>query len=85
MHILNEVYYLITSIATIHFLYGSAITSQEHLKRSICQGHCVYLTTRVVTMHYNKLSVLIRENLNEVYLRKYIVALLFRCLFIQQN
>ena len=48
MYILNEVCCLTASIAVMHFFYGSVIISREHLKRFICQGHCVYFTTLVV-------------------------------------
>ena len=48
---MNEVSYLTPSIATIHFFYNSVIISPEHLKRSICQGNCVYFTTPVATIH----------------------------------
>ena len=41
---MNEVCYLTTSIAAIHFLYGNVIISRDHLKQSICQGHYVYFT-----------------------------------------
>ena len=30
------------------------IISWEHLKRSICQGHRIYFTTFIATIHYNK-------------------------------
>ena len=59
MYILNEVCYLTTSIAAIHFLRSRVIISQEHLKRSICQGHCVCFTTLVATTHYKKLPALL--------------------------
>ena len=65
MYMLNEVCYLTASIAAIHFFYGSVIISREHLKRSICQEHCVYYTTLVATMHIITSGLwLIRENLN---------------------
>ena len=65
MYMLNEVCYLTASIAAIHFCYGSVIISREHLKRSICQRHCVYYTTLVATMHIITSGLwLIRENLN---------------------
>ena len=35
----------------------SVIISREHLKKSTCQGNCVYFTTRFATIHYNKRSV----------------------------
>ena len=56
---------------------------REHLKRSICQGHCVYFTTLVTAIHIITSGLWsIREKLN-VCLRKTIVALLsWRCLFI---
>ena len=45
MYILEEVCYFTTSITAIHFFYGSAIISREHLKRFICQGHCLFHNT----------------------------------------
>ena len=51
MCILIEVCYL-ASIAAILLFYGSVIISRKHLKRSICQGHCVYSNSC-----YNKRSV----------------------------
>ena len=78
MYILKEVCYLTASVAVIHFFYGSVMISREHLKRSICQGHCVYFTTLVATIHYYKRSVVdLRKFEGYVYLRKAIVALLF--------
>ena len=65
MYLLNEVFYLTASIAAIHIFYGSIIISPEHLKRSICEGHCVYFTTLVVTIHIHTITSdlwLIREN-----------------------
>ena len=50
--------------------------SREHLKRPISQGHCVYLTTFVATIHYNKQSVADSKKFERYdYLRKAIVAL----------
>ena len=34
MYLLKEVCYFTTPIAAIHFLYGTAIISREHLKQS---------------------------------------------------
>ena len=69
MHILNEVCYLTKSIAAIHFFYGSFIVSQEHLQRSIFQGHCIYFTTLVATIHIITSGLgLIRENLNDMFI-----------------
>ena len=45
MYILEEVCYFTTSITAIHFFHGSAIISREHLKRFICQGHCLFHNT----------------------------------------
>ena len=39
------------------FFYDSVIISREHLKKSTCQGNCVYFTTLFATIHYNKRSV----------------------------
>ena len=78
MHILKEVRYVTTSFPAIHFFYDSVIFSRGRLKRSICQGHCVYLTALVATIHYNKWSVTdSRKSEEYVYFRKTIVALLF--------
>ena len=69
MYILNKVCYLTASIAAIHFFYGSVIISREHLKRSICQGHCVYSTTLVATIHIITSGLwLIRGNLNNMFI-----------------
>ena len=59
MYILNEVCYLTTSTAAIYFLCSRVIISQEHSKRSICQGYCVCFTTLVATTHNNKLPALL--------------------------
>ena len=81
MYILNEVCYLIASIASIHFFFGSIIISREHLKRSICQGHCSCFTTfHNISNHlyYNKQSVADSRKFEwYVYLRKDTVATLF--------
>ena len=45
MYISNEVCYLTASNAPIHFFYGRVIISPEHLKQSICQGHCLFYST----------------------------------------
>ena len=45
------------SFPAIHFFYDSVIISREHLKKSTCQGNCVYFTTIFATIHYNKQSV----------------------------
>ena len=68
-----------TSFPAIHFFYDSVIISREHLKQSTCQGNCVYFSTLVATIHYNKRSVVDSRKIEEyVYLRKTIVALLFQ-------
>ena len=54
---LKEVCYSEPSIVAPHFFYGSIINSEGHLKRSTRQRHCVYLTTIVAAIHYNKRSV----------------------------
>ena len=67
MFILNDACYLATYIGAIYFFYNSVIISQEHLKRSICQGHCVYFTTIVATIHIITSGLwLIREKLNDM-------------------
>ena len=72
-----------TSIATIHFFYGTVIISWEYLKRSIMpRTLCLAL---VATIHYNKWPVVDPGKLEGycVYLRKAIVSLFFKgaCLF----
>ena len=39
-----DLHYLTTSIEAIYFFYNSVTILQEHLNRSIFQGHCVYFT-----------------------------------------
>ena len=76
MHILKEVCYMMTSFPAIHFFYDRVIISREHLKWSICQGHCVYFTALAAVIHYNKRSVVdSRKFEGYVYLMKTIVAL----------
>ena len=57
MHVLKKVCYMTTSFTAIHFFYDSVFISREHLKKSTCQGNCVYFTTLFATIHYNKRSV----------------------------
>ena len=57
MHILKEVCFMTTSFPAIHFFYNSVIISWEHLKKSTCQGNCVYFTTLFATIHCNNQSV----------------------------
>ena len=54
---LKEVCYSEPSIVAPRFFYVSIINSEGHLKRSTRQRHCVYLTTIVAAIHYNKRSV----------------------------
>ena len=62
--------------STTAVLVYIVIISWERLKRSICQGHCVYFTTLVATIHYNKQFVVDSRKIEKyVYLRKPIVAL----------
>ena len=69
MYMLKEVCYLATSIAANHFFYGNIIISREHLKRSICQGHCVYFTTLVAAIHIVTIGLwLIREKLKSMFI-----------------
>ena len=69
MYISNEVCYLTTSIAAIHYFYGIVIILREHLKRSICQGYCVNFTTLVVTIHIVTSGLwLFREILNDMFI-----------------
>ena len=75
---MNEVCYLMSSVGAIYFFYNSVNVLREHLKRSICQPHCVTFTALVPTIHVITRGLwLIQEKLNNVYLRKAIVALLF--------
>ena len=68
-----------TSFPGIRFLYDNFIISQEHLKRFICQRHCVYFTTLGATVHYKKRSVIDSRKIEGyVYLRKTIVACSFK-------
>ena len=62
MYVFKEVFYLMTSIAAIHFFYGSVVILREYLKQSICQGHCVYFKTLVAAIHYNSGLWLIPES-----------------------
>ena len=73
MCILNEVCYLTTSIGAIYFFYNGVIISWEHLKRSICQGHSVYFTGLVATIHI--VCTWFEKNEIIFLLRKAIVAL----------
>ena len=68
MHILKEVCFMTTSFPAIHFFYDSVIISREHLKKSTCQGNCVYFTTLFATIHYNKRSVVDSRKSWRVYL-----------------
>ena len=85
MFILNEVCYLTASIGPIYLFYNSVIISREQLKRSICQGHCVYFTTLVATIHIVTSGLWLIQVIclfEESYCSP---ALLLRCLFIPQN
>ena len=78
MYILNEVCYLTTSIGAVYFFCNSVIISQEHLKRFICQGHCVYFATLVATIHIITSGLwLIRKKMNMFFWGK----LLYSCSF----
>ena len=57
MHILKEVCFMTTSFPAIHLFHNNVIISGAHLKKSTCQGNCVYFTTLFKTIHYNKRSV----------------------------
>ena len=79
MHILKEACYMTASFPAIYFFYGSVIISREHLKQSTYQGLCVYFTTLVAAVHYNKRSLVdSRKFEGYVYWKKNIVALLFK-------
>ena len=78
MYILNEVCYLTTSIGAVYFFCNSVIISLEHLKRFICQGHCVYFATLVATIHIITSGLwLIRKKMNMFFWGK----LLYSCSF----
>ena len=69
MHILNEVCYLTASIRATYFFYNTLIISREHLKRSVCQGGCVYFKTLIATIHIIAGGPwLIREKLNDMFI-----------------
>ena len=71
MYILNEICYWTTSIGVIYFLYNSVNVLREDWKQSICQGHCVYFTTVVVTIHIITSGLcLIREKLNDMFIEE---------------
>ena len=75
MHILKEVCYMMTSFPVIHFFYDETLFHGSTWSDP-CQGHCVYFTTLVAAIHYNKRSVVdSRKFEGYVYLRKTIVAL----------
>ena len=87
IYTLNEVCYLATSNAAIHFFYGSVIISRERLKRYICQEHCIlFHNTCSNHPYYNKRFVVDSKKFEYVYFMKVIVTPLFqRQLFIPQN
>ena len=73
---LKEVSCMTTSLLAIYSFYDSVSISPEHLKRSICQGHCIYFTALVVAIDYEKRSVFDSRKFEEyVCLGKIIVAL----------
>ena len=48
------------------FFYNRVIILREHLKRSICQGHCVYFKTLAATIHTITSGLwLIQKKLND--------------------
>ena len=57
MHILKEACFMTTPFPPIYIFYDGVIISREHVKRSICQGHCVHFTALVVAIHYDQRSV----------------------------
>ena len=77
IHILKEICYMTTSFPAIHYFYYSVIYSRERLKRPVCQGHCVYFTTLIATIYYNKRSVVDSRKIEEyVYFRnKFMLSL----------
>ena len=44
-------------VTTNEQFFKSSLISLEHLKKSTCQGNCVYFTTLFATIYYNKRSV----------------------------
>ena len=42
MHISRKVRYMTISFPAIHFFYDSVVFSRESLRRSICQGDCLF-------------------------------------------
>ena len=87
IYTLNEVCYLATSNAAIHFFYGSVSISRKRLKRYICQEHCIlFHNTCSNHPYYNKRFVVDSKKFEYVYFMKVIVTPLFqRQLFIPQN
>ena len=69
MDVLNEVCYLTTSIGAIYFFYNSGNVSREHLKRYLCQVHCIYFPTPVPTIHIITSGLWsIQEKLNDMFI-----------------
>ena len=74
----KEVCYMTTSFPAIYFFYDSVIISWEHLKRSICQGDCVYFQRLVAVIHYDKWFACDSIKFEGyAHLRKTMVVLLF--------
>ena len=61
--------FMTTSFPASHFFYDSVIISREHLKKSTCQGNCVYFTILFATIHYNKRSVVDSSMLKSMHLQ----------------
>ena len=64
MHILKEVSYMTTSFPAIHFFNDSVIFSGKRLKRSVCQGHCLFHST-CWNIDYNKRSVVDSQKIED--------------------
>ena len=73
-----------TSLNKVCYLTTSVVISGEHLKLSICQGNCVYFTTRVATIHIITSGLwLIREKLNNMFIwRKLLLPCSFKGAYI---
>ena len=57
-HPLNELYFSYYEreiAATYSFKFTVFLQKRKYSKRSICQGHCVYFTTLVATIHYSSI------------------------------
>ena len=71
--------YLTTSIAALRFFYLSLFHGSTW-SDPLCQGHCVYFTTFIPTIHYSKRPVVDSRKFGGycICMRKNIAALLFK-------